>query len=129
MSKHEQDTILRLADYLDGSGDYEGGIVEDRREEAAATLRTISAQLTAALARDAAMQKQLDHANNHIEGVAKDTHTILCGHDAEIAALREALITSTAALHAARQVVVSKAALIKIENAVAVARAALSVTP
>jgi len=48
MTKHEQDTILRLADYLDGIGDYEGGIVEDRREEAAATLRTISAQLTSA---------------------------------------------------------------------------------
>jgi len=56
MSEHEQDTILRLADYLDDYGNYEWGIVEDRREEAAATLRTISAQLTAALAEIAALR-------------------------------------------------------------------------
>jgi hypothetical protein len=49
MSKHEQAAILLLADRLADWGEYDEGVINDRREEAAATLRALSAQLTADL--------------------------------------------------------------------------------
>jgi len=49
MTDTSTDAVKLLADYLDGSGDYEGGIVEDRREEAADTIRAMLAERDAVL--------------------------------------------------------------------------------
>jgi hypothetical protein len=55
-------------------------------------------ELSASLAREAAQQAEIAHLSDHIEGVAKSTHALLCGYEkrvadqqAEIERLRAAL--------------------------------------
>jgi hypothetical protein len=41
-------------------------------------------ELSASLAREAAQQAEIAHLSDHIEGVAKSTHALLCGYEKRV---------------------------------------------